>query len=75
MLRRKKKLTDEQRVYRLSFAEDNMLRDWSNVIFSDVCVFSSANDGLVRVFRLSGTRLNAEYVAETWRSGRISVAS
>ena len=71
---KKQKLTDEQRVYRLSFAEDNMHRDWSNVIFSDECVFSSANDGPVRVFRPSGTRHNAEYVAETWRSGRVSVA-
>jgi transposase-like protein len=32
---------------RLVFAEDNVDRDWGNVIFSDVSVFSSANDGPV----------------------------
>lgn len=70
----KQKLTDEQMVYRLAFAEENIHRDWGDVIFSDECIFSSANDGPIRVFRPPGTRHNAEYVAEAWRSGRVSVA-
>jgi hypothetical protein len=37
-------------------------------------VFSSANDGPVRVYRPRGTRYNAEYVKESARSGRVSVA-
>lgn len=71
---KKQKLTDEQRIYRLAYAEENLNREWGNVIFSDECVFSSGNDGPIRVFRPSGTRHNEEYVAETWRSGRISIA-
>lgn len=71
---KKQKLRDEQQLYRLAFAEDNINRDWEDVIFSDECVFSSANDGPVRVFRPTGTRHNAEYVAEAYRSGRVSVA-
>jgi transposase-like protein len=52
----KEKLSVEHRLYRLAFAEDNVDRDWGNVIFSDESVFSSANDGLVRVYRPQGTR-------------------
>jgi hypothetical protein len=49
-------------------------RDWGNVIFSNESVFSSADDGPVRVCRPQGTRYNAEYVKESARSGRVSVA-
>jgi hypothetical protein len=49
-------------------------RDWGNVIFSDECVFSSANDGLVRVYRPQGTHYNAESVKDSARSGRVSIA-
>jgi hypothetical protein len=70
----KEKLSEEHRLYRLAFAEDNMYRDWGNVIFSDESVFSSANDGPVRVYRPQGTRYNAEYLEESARSGHISVA-
>jgi hypothetical protein len=45
-----------------------------NLIFSDESVFSSANDGPVRVYRPQGTRYNAEYVKESARSSRVSVA-
>jgi hypothetical protein len=48
-------------------------RDWGNVIFSDESVFSSANDGPVRMYRPQGTRYNAEYVKESAHSGRVSV--
>jgi hypothetical protein len=70
----KEKLSEEHRQYRLAFAEDNVDRDWGNVIFSDESVFPSANDGPVRVYRPQGTRYNAEYVKESARSGRVSVA-
>jgi hypothetical protein len=40
----KEKLSEEHRLYRLAFAEDNVDRDWGNAIFSDEAVFSSAND-------------------------------
>jgi hypothetical protein len=41
----KEKLSDEHRLCQLAFTEDNLDRDWGNVIFSDEPVFSSANDG------------------------------
>jgi hypothetical protein len=70
----KEKLSEEYRLYRLAFAKGNVDCDWGNVIFSNKSVFSSANDGPVRVYRPQGTRYNAEYVKESARSGRISVA-
>jgi hypothetical protein len=70
----KEKLSEEHRLYRLAFAEDNVDRDWGNAIFSDESVFSSVNDGPVRVYTPQGTRYNAEYVKESARSGRVSVA-
>jgi hypothetical protein len=68
------KLSEEHRLYRLAFPEDNVDRDWGNVIFSDESVLSSVNDGPVHVYRPQGTRYNAEYVKESARSGRVSVA-
>jgi hypothetical protein len=70
----KEKLSEEHRLYRLAFPEDNVDRDWGNVIFSDKSVFSPANDGLVRVHRPQGTHYNAEYMKESAHSGRVSVA-
>jgi hypothetical protein len=69
----KEKLSEEHRLYRRAFAEDNVDRDWGNVIFSDESVFSSADDGPVRVYRSQGTRYNAEHEKESARSGRVSV--
>jgi hypothetical protein len=57
----------------LAFAKDNVDRDWGNVIFSDESVFSSANDGSVRMYRPLGTTYSAEYVKESACSGRVSV--
>jgi transposase len=34
-------LSEEHRLYRLAFAENNVDRDWGNVLFSDESVFSS----------------------------------
>jgi hypothetical protein len=70
----KERLAEEHRLYRLAFAEDNVDRDCGNEIFYDESVFSSANDGPVRVYSPRGTRYNAEYVKESARSGRVSVA-
>jgi transposase-like protein len=70
----KEKLYEEHRLYRLAFAEDNVDRNWGNVIFSDESVFSSANDTPARMYRPHGTRYNAEYVKESARSGHVSVA-
>jgi hypothetical protein len=69
----KERLSEEHRLYRLTFSEDNVDCDWRNVIFSDESVFSSANNGPVRVYRPQGTRYNAEYMKESARSGRVSV--
>jgi hypothetical protein len=70
----KKKLSEEHRLYWLEFAEDNVDCDWGNVIFFDESVFSSANDGPVRVYRPQGTSYNVEHVKEASHSGRVSVA-
>jgi hypothetical protein len=69
----KEELSEEHRLYQLTFAEDNVDRDWGNVIFSNESVFSSANDGPVRVYRPQGTRYNAKYLKESACSGRVSV--
>jgi hypothetical protein len=50
------KQSEEHRLYRLAFAEDNVDRNWGNVIFSDESVFSSENNGPVRVYRPPWTR-------------------
>jgi hypothetical protein len=70
----KEKLSEEHRLYRFAFAENNVGHDWENVIFSDESVLSSANDGPVRVYRPQGTRYNAGYAKESARSGHVSVA-
>jgi hypothetical protein len=70
----KEKLSDEHRLYRRAFSVDNVDRDWGNVIFSDESVFSSENEGPLRVHRPQGTRYNAQYVKESARSGSVSVA-
>jgi hypothetical protein len=36
----KEKLSEEHRLYRFVFAEDNVDRNWGNVIFSDESVLS-----------------------------------
>ena len=71
---KKQQLSDEHKLYRLAFAMDKIHFDWSDVIFSDECVFSSANDGPVRVFRPFGTRHDPDYVAGVYNTGRVSVA-
>jgi hypothetical protein len=43
----KEKLSEERRLFQLALPEDNVDRDWGNVIFSDESVFSSENSGPV----------------------------
>jgi len=43
----KELLTDEHKLYRLAFAENNVDRKWDRVIFTDESTFTSANDGPV----------------------------
>ena len=45
----KELLTDEHKLYCLSFAESNVDRKWHRVIFTDESTFTSANDGPVLV--------------------------
>ena len=47
----KELLTDDHKLYRLAFAESNVDRKWDRVIFTDESTFTSANDGLVLVYR------------------------
>jgi hypothetical protein len=69
----KEVLTDEQQLYRFAFAESNVDRNWDRVIFTDKSTFSSANDGLVLVYRPQGERYNPQYMSTCKRSGRVSV--
>jgi hypothetical protein len=45
----KELLTDKFKIYRLAFAENNVVNRWDTVTFSDESIFSSANDGPVLV--------------------------
>jgi hypothetical protein len=66
-------LTDEHQLYRLEFAESSVDRQWDRVVFSDKSTFSSANDGLILVYRPRGERYNYGCVSTSTRSGRVSV--
>jgi hypothetical protein len=50
----KDKLSEEHRLYRLAFTEDNVDRDWGNVIFSDESVQSSPTMGRYECIDLRG---------------------
>jgi hypothetical protein len=69
----KELLTDENKRYFLTFAENNVERNWDRVIFSDESIFSSANDGLVLVYRPRGKRYNCQYMSTCKCGGRVSV--
>jgi len=60
-------------MYRLAFAESNVVRTWNRVMFSDESTFSSANEGPVLVYRLRGQRYNCQYMFTRERSGRVFV--
>jgi len=69
----KELLTDEHKLYRLAFAESNVDRKWDRVMFTDESTFTSANDGLVLVYRPQGQRYNMQYMSTCKRSGHVSV--
>jgi len=68
----KELLTDEHKLYHLASAENNVDRKWDRVIFSDESTFTSANDGLVLVYRPQGQRYNPQYMSTCKHSGRVS---
>jgi len=55
----KEVLTDEHKPYCLAFAESNVDCNWDRVILSEESTFSSANDGLVLVYRPRGECYNS----------------
>jgi hypothetical protein len=66
-------LTDEQRLYRLAFADSSVDHQWFRVMFSDESAFRSASDRPVSVYRPLGERYSCQYVSTSTRSGRVSV--
>jgi hypothetical protein len=56
----KELLTDKHKLYRFAFAESSVDCKWDRVIFTDESTFSSANDGLVLVYRPQGERYNLQ---------------
>jgi hypothetical protein len=48
-------------VYRFEFAESNVARKWDRVIFTDKSTFSSANEGLILVYRPHGELYYPQY--------------
>ena len=66
-------LTEEHKLYRLTFAESNVDCKWDRVIFSYESTFSSKNDGLVLVYRPRGERYNCQLMSSCTCSCRVSV--
>ena len=64
----KELLTDENKLYSLSFAESNVDRSWDRVIFFDESTFSSANDRPILVYTPWGDRYNSQYMSTCTRS-------
>jgi len=50
---------DKFKLYSLSFAESSVDRKWDRVILTDKSTFSSANNGLVLVYRPWGECYNS----------------
>jgi hypothetical protein len=71
----KELLTDEHKLYHFAFAESNVDCKCDRVIFTDESTFSSANDGLVLVYRPQGEHYNLQYISTCKRSGRVSVGA
>ena len=67
-------ITDDHRLFRLAFAEENVDRDWNKIIFSDEVTFSSSKAGPEIVYRPRGSRYDPRYVAHRFSSGRVSVS-
>ena len=68
----KELLTDEHKLYRFAFAESIVDHNWDRVIFIYESTFSSANDGLVLVYRPQGKHYNPRYMSTCKHSGCVS---
>jgi hypothetical protein len=66
-------LTNKHKLYHLAFTESNVDRKSDRVIFSVESTFSSANDGLVLVYRLRGEHYNCQYMSTCTHRGHVSV--
>jgi hypothetical protein len=69
----KKLHTDEYKLYFLSFTKSSVDGKWDRVIFTDESTFSSANDGLVLVYRPWGEHYTLQYMSPSTRSGLVPV--
>lgn len=67
-------LSNDHKRLRLQFAGENVHRDWTDVIFTDECTFSSANNGPAVVYRPRGARFHPQYVHHKRSCGRVSVS-
>lgn len=67
-------LTDDHAQLRLNFVEQNLRRDWTNVIFCDEKVFSTSEDSRKFLWRLNNTRYDPRHIVRKRHSGRISTA-
>ncbi|KAF2887961.1 hypothetical protein ILUMI_18212, partial [Ignelater luminosus] len=65
-------LNEDHRVARVNFAQQNLNRDWSRVIFLNEKTFSSSQESKLPLWRLDNTRYEPSHVLDTQRSGRIS---
>nr|CAH7734211.1 unnamed protein product [Callosobruchus chinensis] len=63
-------LSGEHRRRRLQFCQENLNRDWSNVVFSDEKMFSTSLDHRPPLWRPNNTRYDPANVIPSRRSGR-----
>ena len=68
----KEVLTDEHKQYCFAFPESNVDHKWDRVIFSEESTFSSANDGLVLVYRHRGDHYKFQYLSTYKQSSHVS---
>lgn len=67
-------LTPDHAARRLAFCQENLNRDWSNVIFTDEKVFSSSQETpLIKVWRPDNSRYRPQHVKLNRASGRRSL--
>lgn len=69
---KKPRLTPQQKMNRLIYAQINQHRNWDNVIFSDEKTYQSDRHQKTHCYRPDHCRYDDEYIQPTQRSGRIS---
>jgi hypothetical protein len=67
-------LNNEHKLHCLAFAKSSVDCQWDRFIFSDKSTFSSANDGLVLVYRPWGEHYSSQYVLTSTCSGCVLIA-